>query len=323
MSRSYAQFETAIWDSEDWCDLSRDEQWLYFLVASQRNISAAGVLPVWIPRWVAMSRGATEQDILDILTGLEKRRYIAFDRLTGELLIRTFVKADKGYPNSKRRPVILRAAAEVRSMALRQVLAAEFARLGLPIDGLRVSAGEGPSDVPSDRTSMAHTADADGTSRSDGVVGCTGSALEPQSSTPTPQPPPTAMPDTADELDDPVPALVAEVREIRPEWSPLAIADVLADPDVRTRPWAVVAAALVLVARDPQSKVPGRLRASGPWWSDAAARAAPNRQRDPPCGACDPATRLIETYDEATARHLPARCPTCHPLYEQTSARTD
>lgn len=79
----------------------------------------------------------------------------------------------------------------------------------------------------------------------------------------TPQPEPGPQ--------DPVDALVVEIRAIRPEWTAGGIRSVLAEPRVQERSFEIAAEALRIVAADSRSTSPGRLRADGPWWSKAAA----------------------------------------------------
>ena len=76
-------------------------------------------------------------------------------------------------------------------------------------------------------------------------------------------------------------ALVAAIRIERPEWTAAAIRAALVEPSVLERPWPIRSAAMRLIAADPQSTSPGRLRAPGPWWSKAAAMV---RARDRPAG---------------------------------------
>lgn len=64
--------------------------------------------------------------------------------------------------------------------------------------------------------------------------------------------------------------LAAAVRRLRPAWSTKSIERALADPSVVERPWPMVCAAMLAVARDPESKHPGRLAHDGPWWAEAA-----------------------------------------------------
>ena len=106
-----------------------------------------------------------------------------------------------------------------------------------------------------------------------------------------------------------LPALTAEVRRIRSAWSTRSIRRALADESVTERPWPLVRAAMLAVARDPESKHPGRLLGDGPWWETPAPRSAP--RRPPWCGSCDERTRLLED-DQGR----PYRCPECHPKAE-------
>jgi hypothetical protein len=96
---------------------------------------------------------------------------------------------------------------------------------------------------------------------------------------PPPNPPPPSEPspmagEKAGEGDQDHPetielALVAEVRAIRPEWTSGSIGRALTHPDVLERPAGMRRPALLAVARDPESRSPGRLAADGPWWQAA------------------------------------------------------
>jgi hypothetical protein len=103
-----------------------------------------------------------------------------------------------------------------------------------------------------------------------------------------------------------VDALIADVLAIRPAWSARSLRRILTDPDITRRPWPSVRSAALAVARDPNSKQPGRLAHDGPWWErPPAATTAP--ARPPWCGDCDEQTRLVDPDS-------PHRCPACHPL---------
>lgn len=146
MSRSYARIMTAIWRNREFRALDAAVQRVYLLLVTQPDISAAGTLPLTVRRWADMAADTTPQDITAALTVLAAKNFVVFDRDTEELLVRSFVKWDAGYTNSKRIPVIKRAGAEIASGTLRRVLASEFARLGLPTGSLLDS----PSDALSD-----------------------------------------------------------------------------------------------------------------------------------------------------------------------------
>ena len=112
-----------------------------------------------------------------------------------------------------------------------------------------------------------------------------------------------------------VSALVESIRAIRREWSAKSIRRVLDDPSVRDRPWRVVCIAFAIVARDPQSKHPGRLAHDGDWWDTAArlcraSSASAASSRPPWCELCDERTRfLLDEFGQPG--HL--KCPRCHP----------
>jgi hypothetical protein len=150
------------------------------------------------------------------------------------------------------------------------------------------------------------------------------SVQEPPLPTPHDDPTATAAPEAEtrrggkdqpeSKTEDDLTVLVAAIRVERPEWSTSAIRAALVEPSVLERPWPIRAAAMRIVAADPQSTAPGRLRASGTWWGKAAdvvrARDRPAGQ-PPPCGKCGP-NRQIEAADGRVIR-----CPDCHPLAEQ------
>lgn len=209
MARSYAKIMTAIWRNREFRNLEAGPQRVYLLLVTQPDITAAGTLPLTVRRWAEAASDTSVQDITTALTTLAGKRFIAFDRETEELLVRSFVKWDGGYTNSKRRPVIFRAAEEIASSALRQVLATEFARLELPGAFLLDTASDRASDALSDGDddpggmalpppdqealfpqvdSLSDTA-SDAVSASDGVVVTEVSTGEPTSHKPQAVPP--------------------------------------------------------------------------------------------------------------------------------------
>jgi hypothetical protein len=109
-----------------------------------------------------------------------------------------------------------------------------------------------------------------------------------------------------------LPGLIAAIRAIRQDWSTQSIERVLASQPVRERPWPLVCAAALAVARDPASGQPGRLAHDGPWWRQRSAEPAP-APRPGWCGQCDERTRL-------TGADNPGRCPNCHPLTQARPA---
>lgn len=155
MARSFANIMTAIWDDEDFLALTERAQRVYLMLVTQKDISAAGTLSLRVRRWASKAKDTTGATIAEGLKELEQARFIVADKVTEELLVRSFVRWDRGYRNSKRRPVIFRAAEEIDSPTLRRSLREEFARLDLPTDGLSDRASDVHADGVSDATSDA------------------------------------------------------------------------------------------------------------------------------------------------------------------------
>lgn len=147
MSRTYARVMAAIWRNRDFIALTSGAQRVYLMLVTQPDISAAGTLPLCIRRWASLAQDSSPESINNALAELAAGKFVVVDRATDELLVRSFVKWDGGMGNSKRRPVILEAAAEVVSPALREALAVEFRKVGLPCEALVAPAG-GPDDDP-------------------------------------------------------------------------------------------------------------------------------------------------------------------------------
>jgi hypothetical protein len=157
MARSYANVATAIWRDDDFRVLTVAEQHAYFLLISQSDISAAGVLTLALTRWASRANDATRASLRDALEGLQAHRFVVIDEETEEILVRSFVRWDGGYTNSKRRFSIRDAAAQVESGTLRRALAEEFARLDLPADWIPAFPQmDSPSDGASDALSIGH-----------------------------------------------------------------------------------------------------------------------------------------------------------------------
>ena len=149
MARDYARIMTAIWGNKEFCNLGEGPQRMYLLLVTQPDISAAGVLRLWVPRWALMSRTSTADGLTKHLRDLEAGRFIVVDWVTGELLIRSFIRWDAGFNNPKRRPVIVRAGNEVLSENIARHLEIEFKRCGLLPDSPPPTNG-GVADTPSD-----------------------------------------------------------------------------------------------------------------------------------------------------------------------------
>lgn len=176
MPRNYTQIMCAIWDDPEFLALSEGAQRAYFLLVSQKDISAAGVLHIWTPRWAALSRTSTDETLKAALSELKQTRFIVPDWQTGELLVRSFVRWDGGHKNGKRKPLIEREARGVKSVPIKAQLRVEFEKLnaegdrrnmldtsGLP-DPTPPTGPGSPPDRASDRASPSSPMDVDGAS---------------------------------------------------------------------------------------------------------------------------------------------------------------
>lgn len=130
MARSYASIVTSIWRDEEFCNLSAGAQRTYFMLVSQPEISAAGVLALTVSRWSKTLPVGEREHLADWLNELADHSYICLDWDTEELLVRSFIRWDRGYNNPKRQPVIREAMGLVTSPDLQSVLRSESDRLG-------------------------------------------------------------------------------------------------------------------------------------------------------------------------------------------------
>lgn len=130
MARSFANISTAIWrPGHVFGTLTWQAQWAHFMLSTQPDISAAGTLSLNVRRWSKRARNCTREDVIAALQELQEAGEVFYDYDTEEVLLRTFVEDDKGYGNSKRQPVIERAALDLESPKLRAILATELRKL--------------------------------------------------------------------------------------------------------------------------------------------------------------------------------------------------
>ena len=130
MARDYARIMTVIWKNREFRALSEGDQRMYLMLVTQPDIDAAGVLKISLEWWADMAPDSRSEDLAQRLIRLEQGRFIGLDRLTGEVLIRSFIRWDGGFHNPKRKPVITRAIEEVRSPRLVDMIEGELRRNG-------------------------------------------------------------------------------------------------------------------------------------------------------------------------------------------------
>jgi hypothetical protein len=99
--------------------------------------------------------------------------------------------------------------------------------------------------------------------------------------------------------------LITALLAIRDDWGESGIRRALDHPNFTRRAWSRGVAAMLAVARDPETDGPGRVTCDGPWWRAPVPRSSRPRW----CGKCEKTTRMRETDDGLGAKH----CPECHP----------
>lgn len=94
MARTYGKLLAAAWIDEDWTKLRAREQWLYMLLLSQPKLTLVGCIDYRPGHWANLASDVTHGTLTAAVDGLEAADYIAVDRDTDELLIRSFTKHD-------------------------------------------------------------------------------------------------------------------------------------------------------------------------------------------------------------------------------------
>jgi hypothetical protein len=135
MAREHGRLLCRIWNDSDWKALTSTEQWAYEMLVSQANITNCGLILLTVRRWANHASDMTEEKIRDALRTLDRKRFIAMDEDTEEILVRTFIRGDGvlKLPNVFKNA--LRQASQIQSSRLRNVLAAELRKLDRPDAG--------------------------------------------------------------------------------------------------------------------------------------------------------------------------------------------
>lgn len=131
MPRHFGSFATSIWDDPDWWELTSEAQRVYMMLVTQSTITPVGTVPMTLRRWANSTKGCTIKGLSKALEELSDAAYIVVDWDREELLIRSFVRWDKGYTNELRLKAIKKSAPMVGSRILAGALAHELNRLGI------------------------------------------------------------------------------------------------------------------------------------------------------------------------------------------------
>jgi len=94
MPRSFGKVFASRNSDSDWRALSRDAQWLYDALISQTRLTLAGSLDLMPTRWAQLAAGTSVADVEAALDELASARFVAVDRDTEEVVVRTLVRHD-------------------------------------------------------------------------------------------------------------------------------------------------------------------------------------------------------------------------------------
>lgn len=131
MIRTSSRIPAAVWADPQVRQLDVGDQWMILALATQPDLSPAGVLPLVVSRWVGLAADATVSSVQRGLVGLIAYRLIEVDEDTAEVWVRPWVGWQRQWPNPKNAAAILAAAAEVASPTIRSNIAAHLSTLGL------------------------------------------------------------------------------------------------------------------------------------------------------------------------------------------------
>ena len=129
MARDRANINTGIWTDDEFIDISRDEQWLYFLLMTDPKLSYAGVTD-WRPGRIAQrSSNTSKTDIEQIGAMLQAGRYIFIDEDTEEVLVRSFLRHDGLLKQPRLGVSMFNSYGSIASKDIRKVVIHELKRL--------------------------------------------------------------------------------------------------------------------------------------------------------------------------------------------------
>lgn len=127
MARNYAKIHTTIWSDPDFKTLTPATQHAYFLLLSQPRLSMCGLLD-YIPKRLAACAMWNISDVEQQMDDLETQSYVAIDKETSELLVRSFMRNDGVLLSPNLTVAAIREYGEVVSDDLRKVLDRELIR---------------------------------------------------------------------------------------------------------------------------------------------------------------------------------------------------
>ncbi|NKY60792.1 hypothetical protein [Nocardia flavorosea] len=128
MPREYARFQLSMWEDDDFLNLTPPAQHLYFVLATDPEMSYCGRVD-WRPtRLRVRAAGWTPERIESAAAELEEARFVLFDPDTEEALVRALIRSDELLRNPKMGISVVRAYGAVASRTLRAAVVTEVKR---------------------------------------------------------------------------------------------------------------------------------------------------------------------------------------------------
>lgn len=129
MAREYAAVKVAIWQDDDFRELSPSAQHLYFVILTSPRLSFCGVAE-WRPkRILPLAKGWTMADLYAAASELTAAHLLVVDEETEEALVRSFLRHDGVMRHNKTCVSAMMAFTEIASNSIRGVIVHELNRL--------------------------------------------------------------------------------------------------------------------------------------------------------------------------------------------------
>lgn len=128
MARDHARIFVSIWADPDFRNLDRTEQRTYLMLTSQARLTYCGALDYLPGRLATLAKDETPMTVEASVARLESLRFLAVDRETSEVLIRSFVRHDGLLSSPNMCKAMLKDRASLLSDDLRDVVDSELAR---------------------------------------------------------------------------------------------------------------------------------------------------------------------------------------------------
>ena len=126
--REYAQLKLSIWNDRDFTALSTDAQLVYIMAMSHPTTNLAGVLDYSPQKFARLAGGLTAKRVVAAVDELSAARFVVTDDETGEMLVRSAVRASGAWKKPTTAASIANSVENTFSDKLRDVLADELRR---------------------------------------------------------------------------------------------------------------------------------------------------------------------------------------------------